>query len=222
MSKRTLNSKKISDKYELTNFIVNSLNKNYINKLKLGDTNALDKYINTVYDYDIDTDTFSEFINNINQSEKVTISDQLLNMFVNDYLKDNLNEKSLINYFNMISKPDQDISGFELFVKTWIIIEKAMSYISFENNIVHKKYFVPNFETLNNNTKFSKDEISELQNFRKVRNKLLHGIETPPNEYLNESYLRLRQLAEKLIQQVQDAETRKNLDFELRQIDNST
>lgn len=222
MTKRTLTSKEISDKYELTNFIVNSLGKNYINKLKLGNTETLNKYINSVYDYKIDTDTISKFINNINQSEKETVSDQLLYMFINDYLKDNIKEKSLNNYFTKISGPNKDTSGFELFVKTWIIVEKGMSIINSENNIVHRKYFVPNFERLVEHTNFTKKEISELDRFRRIRNQLLHGIETPPNEYLNEAYLRLKELAEKMLSQIQNNEQRGNLTAELNQIGNDT
>jgi len=222
MTKRTLNSKEISDKYELTNFIVNSLGKKYINKLKLGNTDTLNKYINSIYDYKIDTDTFTKFINNINQSENETVSDQLLNMFINDYFKDNIKEKSLNKYFSKISGPNKDTSGFELFVKTWIIVEKGMSIINFENNIVHRKYFVPNFEKLIEHSSFTKEEISELHQFRRIRNQLLHGIETPPNEYLNKAYLRLKELAEKIISQIKDNKQRENLTVELNQIGKNT
>ena len=216
MTKRTRESKEITDKYELTNFIVNSLGKNYLNKLKLGNTNVLNKYFKTIYK--LDTDTFSKYINNINQSANETISDQLLNMFINDYLKDNIKEKSLKSYLNTISGPNKDTSGFELFIKTWIILEKGISIINKENNIKHRKYFVPNFEILLKKEIFTADEINELHHFRKARNQLLHGIETPPNEYLNNAYMRLRDSTAKIIEQIKNEDDKNKLMTELNEL----
>lgn len=219
ITKRTKKSKEISDKYELTNYIVNSLGKNYFKKLKLGNTALLNKYFNTIYDYKIDTDSFSRYIDNINQSENETISDQLLNMFISDYFKDNIKEKSLRNFFDKVSGPNKDTSGFELFVKTWIIVEKGVSIINSENNIVHRKYFVPKFDALLKTTNITKIEIDELQHFRRIRNQLLHGIETPPNEYLNKAYRRLKELAEKVIVQIKDDEQKNRLTTELNELE---
>lgn len=218
MTKRTRKAKEITDKYELTNFIVNSLNKNYINKLKLGNTSSLNKYFNSIYDYKIDTDEFSNYISNINQSENETISDQLLYMYINDYLKDDIKNKSLKKYLEHVSGPNKDTSGFELFIKTWIVFEKGVAKINSENNIKHRKYFVPNIDYLIEGTDFTKDEIEELHHFRKIRNQLLHGIETPPDEYLNKAYIRLRELTDKTIRQIKDEDIRESLNSELQQL----
>lgn len=215
MTKRTKKSKEITDKYELTNFIVNSLNKNYLNKLKLGNTDILNKYFNTIHNYKIDTELFSKYISNINQSENETISDQLLNMYLSNYLKDNIKEKSLKSYLKLISGTNKDTSGFELFIKTWIILEKGMSVINSENNIVHRKYFVPKFDKLIQNTVFIQNEINELQHFRKIRNQLVHGIETPSNEYLNKAYTKLRELTLKVISQIKNEDQKNSFTDEL-------
>ena len=219
MTKRTRDTKEIADKYELTNFIVNSLKKNYLSKLKLGNTDILNKYFNTIHHYKIDTDTFSRYISNISQSEKETISEQLLNMLVEDYLKDDIKDKSLKNYLNTVSGPNKDTSGFELFIKTWIMLERGVSIINSENNIIHRKYFVPQFDSLKQNNTFSKKEIEELQQFRRVRNQLFHGIETPQNEYLNKAYKRLRELTAKVIAQIKNDDQRNRLSAELNELE---
>lgn len=217
MTKRTKESKEINDKYELTNFIVSSLGKNYLNKLKLGNTNVLNNYFKTINK--LNTDTFSKYINNINQSAGETISDQLLNMFISEYLKDNIKGKSLQSYLKTISGPNKDTSGFELFIKTWIILEKGISIINEENNVMHRKYFVPKFDILLENKSFTNAEIAELHHFRKIRNQLLHGIETPPNEYLNDAYVKLRDSTTKIIEQIKNDDNRNKLMKELNELE---
>lgn len=219
MTKRTRDSKEIADKYELTNFIVNSLGKNYIVKLKLGNTALLSKYFDSIHNYRFNTEVFSKFLNNVNQSEKEPISDQLLYMLLSDYLKDDIRDKSLKNYFAKVSGPNKDTSGFELFIKTWIVLEKAVTTINSESNVVHRKYFVPNFDSLAERSTLTKREAEELQRFRRVRNQLLHGIETPANEYLNKAYIRLSELTKKVIAHVGDEKRRKALAAELEELE---
>jgi len=216
ITKRTMGSKEIVDRYEMTNLIVNSLNKNYLQKLKLGDTSNISKYLNTTSR--IDTKTFSKYIEKINQGVKETISDQILNMVVKDHYKDNIKENSLKEYFVSVSGPNKDTSGFELFVKAWIVLEKAMSYYNRENSILHRKYFVPDFKKLSEAKVLTQKDISELNNFRKTRNQLLHGIETPPDKYLNKAYSRLRELTEKIIDQINNKELVAQLKSELTEL----
>lgn len=216
ITKRTKESEEIGDRYEMTNLIVNSLGKNYLNKLKLGDTSNIFKYINTTYKYD--PKIFSKYIENINQSVNETISDQLLNMFVKDHFKENIKEKSLKEYFSSVVGPNRDTSGFEAFVKTWIILEKAMSIYNQESNILHRKYFVPNFGKLHESGVLTKKDIDELNNFRKTRNQLLHGIETPPDKYLNKAHERLRELTLKIIEEIKGKDQKEILKSEIQEL----
>lgn len=216
MTNRTKASNEISDRYELTSFIVNSLNKNYISKLKLGDTKTLHNYIKSVEN--IDTGTLSKYISMINQQEKETISDQLLTMFIRNNYKDIANKKSLENYFKNTVGSEKDVSGFESFVKTWILVEKAVSAINQEHDIRHKKYYTAKFEPLVDIGVITKIEASELNMFKRIRNQLLHGIETPPDEYLNDSFIRLKELTEKVINSISNEAMRKKLIGELHAI----
>jgi len=215
MTKRTKESKEISNRYELTNFITNSLNKNYISKLKLGDTKVLNNYLKNIYNYDIEA--FTEYLNNINQSVDETISDQLLNMFIRDYYKEDIKDKSLKNYFSKMVGPNKDTSGFESFVKTWIVLEKSFTEIMTENNVIDRtrKYNVPQFDMLYKLEILNKREIGELKKFRRIRNQVLHGVESPNDNFLSDAYLRLREITMKIINGIQNEQIRNEILVEL-------
>lgn len=200
MTKRTKEKGDISNRFELTSLITNSLNKNYISKLKLGDTKIL---FNFLKDSDkVSTDDFSNYLNKINQSEKETITDQLFTMILNDTFANSKKEVKLTNYFKRSLGNSTDVSGFESFVKTWIILEKAVSTIYSEKNKHHKKFFTAKFEPLASEGLITKVEALELNHFKRVRNNLLHGVETPDDEELNVGFIRLMVLTEKLISSI--------------------
>lgn len=216
MMKRTRESKEITDKYELTNFIVSTLDKNYLEKLNLGNTANLRNYIDVFIDSKINTKDFIKLLNKVNKSEKETISDQLLNMLFFNYLREDPSSKSLNEYFLRIFDFNKDISGFEHFVKTWIITEKAVSEINLQNNKKHRKYFSPDFDEMVELQLLTMEEAEDLSHFRQIRNQLLHGIETPPDQYLDQAHNQLRILTEKIINQINDVKKRKYLLDELR------
>ena len=84
---------------------------------------------------------------------------------------------------------------------------------------MHRKYFVPKFDILLENKSFTNAEIAELHHFRKIRNQLLHGIETPPNEYLNDAYVKLRDSTTKIIEQIKNDDNRNKLMKELNELE---
>lgn len=220
ITKRTTETKNIADRYEMTNFIVNSLNKNYIDKLKLGDTKLINNYFKTLFNQRIDFDSFSNHIKNINQSVNETISDQLLNMLFQDYFKEGVKDKSMKGYFSKLVGPNKDTSGFESFVKTWIILEKANKILILELNVPDrtKKYNVPHFNSLNEKGIINKHELDEILRLRRIRNQILHGVETPDDIYLNSCYIKLREITAKIVHHIKDERTKSALFNELNEV----
>jgi ppGpp synthetase/RelA/SpoT-type nucleotidyltranferase len=218
ITKRTKDTNEISDKYELTNFIVNSLSKNYLSKLKLGDTKTLNNYFNTINK--LDANTISKYLKNVNQNVKETISDQLLNMLIQDYNILNVDEKSLKDYFSKLVGPNRDTSGFESFVKTWILLEKVFTEINRENNMIDRtrKYNVPKFDNLLELKILNKQEINELHKLRQIRNQLLHGIEKPSDNYLIDISLKLKSITDKMINSIRDTNLKTTLLDEINKI----
>ncbi|MCA6957898.1 GTP pyrophosphokinase [Pectobacterium polaris] len=209
IAKRTKEKDNISNRYELTSLITNSLNKSYINKLKLGDTKILFNYLKD--NASISASEISDYLSKINQSEKETITDQLLLMIINDSYKDVGNNLNLSNYFKYFLGENRDVSGFELFVKTWILLEKAVSIIHNQNNRQHKKFFTAKFEPLVSDEVISQEESIELNDLKRIRNNLLHGVETPDEQDLNTMFIRLLALTEKIISSIKNDEDRDKL-----------
>lgn len=204
MSIRTKESNDISNRYELTNLITSSLNKNYINKLKLGDTKLLFNYLNDFKS--LSAKDLENYLSKINQSEKETISEQLLTMLLNDSYQNSKSRLKLTNFFKQRLGEQKDVSGFELFVKTWVVLERVVNAINAENNIHHKKFFTAKFEPLVSINLITKDEAIELNFFKRIRNNLLHGVETPDDQELNVAFIRLLALTEKLASAVTNVE----------------
>ncbi|MBN3239828.1 GTP pyrophosphokinase [Pectobacterium versatile] len=216
ITKRTKEKDNISTGYEITSFITNSLNKNYINKLKLGNTKNLLHYL--LNDANIKASELSDYLNKINQSEKETITDQLLLMIFSDFYIKNGDKFNLSDYFKHILGENRDVSGFEAFVKTWILLEKAVSLIHNQNNRQHKKFFTVKFEQLVSDEVISQEESIELNYFRKIRNNLLHGVETPDDQDLNNMFIRLLALTDKIISSIKNDDDRIKLFEEINSL----
>ncbi|EGQ8161853.1 RelA/SpoT protein [Vibrio parahaemolyticus] len=213
MTKRTNESNRINNRYELTSLITSSLNKNYLKKLKLGDTKILFNYLKDTEGFS--ADKFNDYISRVNQSEKETISDQLFTMILDDTYSDIKNKNYLEKYFERSLGTARDYSGFESFVKTWIVLEKAVTHINREHNKRHKKFFTAKFEHLVELELISSEEALELNDFRRIRNNLLHGFETPPDNELSAACTRLIELTNKVVESIKDATTKDTLSGEL-------
>ena len=64
----------------------------------------------------------------------------------------------------------------------------------------------------------TKSEINKLNGFRQIRNNLLHGIETPDDNFLADAYQELREITSKVVNEIQDEEMRDSLSMELEEI----
>jgi ppGpp synthetase/RelA/SpoT-type nucleotidyltranferase len=201
MSERTKAKKEISDKYELTNFIINNMSKDYLSKVKLGDTYALNNYINSTVKK-ISANKINDYIKHIDLDIKESITDQLLNMMIFDsYDAKSNNMKS---YFKNLVSSDKKASAFEKFVRCWIILEKAHRHLGQKKTLSNKKTFIIDIPTLKDMGTLSSEEINELEQLRKIRNNILHGIEAPPEEYLRKSFQSLKKLTRKVVEVIDD------------------
>ncbi len=214
MSERTKKKNEIKDKYELTNYLLSNLDKEYLNKIKLGDTYLLNNYLNTIKKLNVNE--FSSYISKINIDLPESVTDQLLNMLlVEFYDNDKINLK---NYFKNLHVSERKASGFESFVRCWVILEKAVRDILKDENIDPNKYLIPNFKILKDRKILSVKEADELRQLRQIRNYLLHGIETPAEEYLKDSYQRLKALTSKVVEKVPTKTYRERLKKELDEL----
>lgn len=214
MSERTKKQNEIKDKYELTNFLLSNLNKDYLNKLKLGDTYLLNNYLNTIKKLDVNE--FNSYISKINIDLPESVTDQLLNMLlVEFYDNDKINLKS---YFKNLHISERKASGFESFVRCWVILEKAIRDILKDEEIHTNKYLINDFKILKERQILTSKDVNELSQLRQIRNYLLHGIETPAEEYLKDSYQRLKAITSKIVDKIPTEMTREKLKNELGEL----
>ncbi len=211
MAERTKKQNEIKDKYELTNFLLSNINKDYLNKVKLGDTYLLNNYLNTIKKLDVNE--FYNYIKKVNVDLPESVTDQLLNMLlVEFYDNDKINLKS---YFKNLHISEKKASGFESFVRCWVILEKAVREILKDEQIRPNKYLIPDFKILKEKQILTLKEADELRQLRQIRNYLLHGIETPAEEYLKDSYQRLKSLTTKVVDKMPTNTIKEKLKKEL-------
>jgi uncharacterized protein YutE (UPF0331/DUF86 family) len=97
-------------------------------------------------------------------------------------------------------------------------LEKAVREFLTEDEIKSKKYLVPDFRILKEKKILTAAETSQLSQLRQLRNYLLHGIETPSENYLKNSFQNLKTLTEKVVDKVPTKETKDKLKHELDNI----
>jgi ppGpp synthetase/RelA/SpoT-type nucleotidyltranferase len=209
MSERTKKQTDITDKYELTNFLLNSLDKDYINKIKIGDTHLLSNYLKTFKK--LDTSTFQDYIGKINFELPESVTDQLLNMLLVEF-NSNLNLK---DYFKNLQLSDRRASTFESFIKYWVILEKASREFLSEEERKSRKYLIPDFKILQDIKVISHLETNDLKRLRRVRNELLHGIESTAELTLKDSLTILKKITVKVVDNVPKLSIRKKLQKEI-------
>lgn len=209
MAARTGRADEITNRYELTNFLVNVLAENE-GKLKLGDTNLLNVLMNS--NKKLNTKTLNNLISNINFNSNETFTEQLLEMLI---LSSDTNKK---NYFRSFQLSESTVSGFESFIKTWIVLEKAVNEILAEENIQPNRHVIPTFSILETKGILASTEAQQLHGFRKIRNQIMHGVGETTDAELKSNFKTLKQLTAKVIQAIKQKSTRDELRKELDSI----
>ncbi len=193
MAERTKKQNSINNIYDLTNLLLNYWGNE--SKIKIGNTSILNNYLYSINK--VNTKSFYKYIKNVDTGLDEPIADQILNMLLSDYDIENLD---LQGYFKNLNVPKPKRSGFESFVKCWVILEKAMKSIYKKE----RKQNIPNFQLLVRDNVLSNDDIPMLNNIRNIRNNLLHGIEAPSDEYLLKMFEALKQITLKVIDRIPD------------------
>lgn len=209
ITERTKKQAEITDKYDLTNLMFNNY-KNNFNKINFGNTEYLANYLKAIQK--IDTSQITEAMTRVNQNINESFSDQLFqNIIALNKSQDNLKK-----YFSQITNDKKKVSGFELFTKTWITFEKVIAQLNKENGSSNRKNFIPNLDIVKEVSHLNIREINQIRKLRTIRNQMLHGYESFPNEKLEDSYEQLKQIVEKCILAIQDEQIKTEMKNELK------
>ncbi len=213
ITERTKKQTEITDKYELTNLLFNNIKTHKIPKnIALGNTQYLANYLKAAEK--IQTSDMSKFINNINLDSNESITDQILGDFVTD---DNY-KNNLLKYLSQYTKDEKRASDFELFIKAWVLFEKVIVKINSESGTKNKRNFIPSLESLQKATNMNDEDIQNIHMLRNMRNKLLHGYDSPSDQMLNKSYTTLMELTARAIEIIKNKSVKKQLKNELKNI----
>jgi ppGpp synthetase/RelA/SpoT-type nucleotidyltranferase len=211
MAERTRKQDNISDKYELTNLIVNSLGKEYFETTKLGPTFLLNNFNKNIEK--ISSAVLNDYLTKVDPDSTETVTDQILDMLLSDNY-----DLDFKQYFESLKTSKKSTFGFESFVKCWIVLEKAVREIELEQGIQTSKYLVPRFVILKDQKLLSSDELEELNNYRSIRNRLVHGLGQINEENLQESFFSLSKITAKVIKGISIKTMKTQLNRELAKL----
>lgn len=214
LSKRTKATQEFGGRYELTNFIVNSLDRSCIEKLKLGDVRLLRNFFKSISNMDVDT--FSLFLQRVNPQTSETISDQLINMIIFDYYGENILSRSLQKYFDKILGGGKE--GVEPFFKIWLLLERCLLLIASDKSLDKGLYLSPQFNLLLKKDYFTKDEIHDLKQIYNIRRDILHGSEIHSKDYISQITSRLKKYSYKAFKLIDDNVIREEMLIALSKI----
>ena len=186
ITRRTKLATDISNQYNMTNFILNAIDKNHLNKIKLCDTYLLNNYLNTIKK--LDHKEFESYIHKINVNFGETVSDQLLNVFLVDFY--DTEKHNVRKHFKILNLSDNIVSCSESYVKCWDVLEGAFNDFLANTQKRSDNHLSPELKTLVAKNILSKDEAARLTLLRREREHLLKGKETSTESYLK-SFLRL-------------------------------
>jgi ppGpp synthetase/RelA/SpoT-type nucleotidyltranferase len=192
ISKRTTKVNTIDNSYELKNYLSNYILD--INTKNIGNI----KFLNDVMK-DLNYNNKSKFdkiVKNMKHYNNDTIADELIDNIISDYIK-NKQTKVPTN----ISK-----SGFEKFMKLWILWEKINNSLRSDENDRVKS------DLLNQN------EIFLLKQYRNIRNEIIHGMKSYGNEFLLSKCNALSVIIDKLIMGIDDNNIKNQFYSELKGI----
>ncbi|MFD1769775.1 hypothetical protein [Sphingobacterium suaedae] len=199
MAERTKRKSDITNKYELTNFLISAFDKEYKSKIRIGDTSLLNNYLSTIKK--LDTDQFIEFINDIDISSKDSATDQLLNMLLFNYRNHSRGE--LRTYLKNLGIADRKISNCEAYILCWVKLENDVARLYFPEEIEHKHTTVDVLKTIKHHGSLSKEETVALDRSKELRNDILHGVRIPTKKSLADSLSELTNLSQKVISKFQ-------------------
>lgn len=210
ITERTTKQKEVSDKYELTNLIHYNYNNNVNKILNFGNTEYINNYLKAVQ-----TLQTSDILNSL-QKINFNINESFSDQFLQNIIKINQSTDNLKKYFGQYTNDKKKISGFESFMKTWIVFEKIITQLNVQFGNDNRKNFIPSLDILGKLTDFNQEELEQIKESRKIRSQLLHGYQSYSNEELEFAYEKLKTIVNKCLNTVNDIDKKEELIKELK------
>lgn len=204
MAIRTAQSKKIDDKYELTNYIFNRFKDNA--KVEYGNTYVINSLLKS--NKDIDTKKLNEYLNLISLEDTETISNQLIEIFFSD--SKNINSNTFTKYIKNLNLTKSSSESFESFIKCWKVLNKASIQLNKELGLT-KNLINPfsGFQNLVEKSIITQAQFKDITELRRIRNDMVHNLTTP--NYSGADLNKLINITRIIVNKISDDKTKQEL-----------
>lgn len=210
-AERSKKNKEITDRYQLSMLVLNNFKNLDLTKVELGDTSLLNNYLQAVSK--MDTDEVLKSFEKVNLNFSETVTDQILmDIITKDY------DRNLKKYLSSFTPEPKKVADYYVFLKLWIILEKAILRIHEQSQKIPVIKSLAAFPIFAEFQDFTDEESSHLRNLRILRNKLLHGYNNISNNEMELSIKNLKEITSNLILKIKDENLREKLYKRLRKI----
>lgn len=147
----------------------------------------------------------------IDLEDKETISNQLLDIYLND--SDLIDKNIIKKYLENLNLPQSNSHIFEKFIKYWTILDETASELTFnhhsEDGIIRHRHIGNKFQLLHNDNLITTSELDEILRLRSLRNELVHNLKVP-NVSLND-FEKIKTITTELISKINTPSLKKKL-----------
>jgi ppGpp synthetase/RelA/SpoT-type nucleotidyltranferase len=208
MAERMRTKNEIQDPFDLTNYLVSQVKRVYTGEIKLGDIHLLNNYIHAVRKMNITE--LNHYLEQVNLNQGESITDQLLQVI----LQGQNSEDNFKAYFKNLNISEPRISDFERFIKGWGILEMVVKEVV-PSGITNS---LTDFNDLIAKSILNKTDVDALFRLKKIRNKLLHGVDSPSVSLLKLHFSKLSSLISKIISHHPDQNTSTSILEKLKEL----
>lgn len=200
MIARINNKSKFEDSYELKNYL--SFYIDNINSKNIGNIKYLNEIMNNM-NYN-NKKKINKIVSELNYYKDDTIADELIDRIINESMK---TDKDIENIIAKVNKKQGNMSGFECFLKLWILLEKINDYIN-KINKVDSRLGAFKYNIYINAQILNLSEAECLKEYRNIRNELLHGVGMYEDDYLLKNFDGLKEIVKKIIESIKEDDVR--------------
>ena len=200
MMERINKKGKFEDSYELKSYLSNYINN--IDSKNIGNIKYLNEIMNSI-NFNSKT-KINKLVSELNYYPEATIADEMIDKILFESIK---NDRDVEKIINSLIKNNKNMSGFECFLKLWILMESVNQYILQFYEVKEKTYGY-RFDIYLKAEILNYEEVESLKEFRNIRNKLVHGIGMYEDDYLLQNFDSLQNIVLKIIDSIKEPEVK--------------
>lgn len=210
MIDRVNKNNKFEDSYDLRYYISKYIND--IDTKNIGNINSLNETIKkTEYN---SKRKLKQIIESLEYEPGVSIADEIADKIITDTI---MNDKDIKRVLQLANKSAKGRTGFECFLKLWKLAENVNEYVVRQLGISKNKYH-HNFEIYLEMKILTYEEYNELQDLRRVRNKIANMRNEYEEDQLKIKCESLQRIISKIIDFINDSEVQETFKEEFKNI----